>query len=447
MKKNFRTLLLKESSLFQSYQSNTKSIKVIKRPSPYSLLEFSKTKDNSSDSKTVSLNNFNMKFSQLTNPYLLTKKNIFEFYNQNNRKFPLIKNNYTTNKKSALFNSFINQKNKNEKNEKNLFIKNQKSYLLNSMDKRESNFIDKKNFPRYIFLNKLFKIKSPKQKNLKIKISPSPKLSKKDRQEKAKSYQIKREEYKNYINKRVKLNFNDHFDSSFVHKIKSEYMVRKLLKKYPLMSESDKNIDYSDDEYEEEKNDILDEKILDNGKLFSRIKSVLINQDQKYIFGNETEKFFNKKENKINYLFDVKVLPNFRNNLLRKNGYTFQEKLDEDNYVEKRTWKYLNKAKIKLQKDKDDKKNNEYHLLDGEESNEDIIDLNDNKVKEIKDNKRLKEKYDLYDIEDYLTKKKENQSAVQVIKGKTKKFFYRTFLKMHNVRNMKNNAEIIQIII
>mgnify|MGYP003571385193 CR=1 FL=1 len=441
MKKNFRTLLLKESSLLQTYSSNTntKSIKIINRPSPYSLLEFSKTKDNSSDSKTVSLNNFNMKFSQITNPHLLVKKNIFEIYNKNYRKFPLIKNNYTTNKKSSLYNSFTNQKNKNEKNDKNLFNKNQKYNLLNSMEKEESNDLNKNIYPRYIFLNKLFKIKNPKQKNLKLKISTSPKLSKKDLQEKIRSNQIKREEYKNYINKRVKLNFNDQFESSFVHKVKSEYMVRKLFKKYPLMSESDKNIEYSDDEYEEEKRDILDEKILNNGKIFKKIKNLLINQDQKYTFGNETEKFFKKKENQINYLFDVKILPNFRNSLLRENGYTFQEKLDEENYVENRTWKYLNKAKIKLQKNKDDKKYNEYPILDGEESNEDIIDLNDNKDEEIKDNKRLKEKYDLFDIEDYLTKKKENQSVVKVINEKTKKFFYGTFLKMHNVKNKSNN--------
>ena len=441
MKKNFRTLLLKESSLLQTYSSNTntKSIKIINRPSPYSLLEFSKTKDNSSDSRTVSLNNFNLKFSKKTNPYLFVKKNIFELYNKNNRKFPLIKNNYTTNKKSSLYTSFTNQKNKNEKYDKNLFNKNQKNNLLNSMDKEESNDLNKNIYPRYIFLNKLFKIKNPKEKNLKLKISTSPKLSKKDRQEKIRSNQIKREEYKNYINKRVKLNFNDQFESSFVHKVKSEYMVRKLIKKYPLMSESDKNIEYSDDEYEEEKKDILDEKILNNGKIFRKIKNLLINQDQKYTFGNETEKFLKKKENQINYLFDVKILPNFRNSLLRENGFTFQEKLDEENYVENTTWKYLNKAKIKLQKYKDDKKYNEFPLLDEEESNEDIIDLNDNKYKEIKDNKRLKEKYDLYDIEDYLTKKKENQSVVQVINGKTKKFFYRTFLKMHNVKNMSNN--------
>ena len=441
MKKNFRTLLLKESSLLQTYSSNTntKSIKIINRPSPYSLLEFSKTKDNSSDSRTVSLNNFNLKISQITNPYLFVKKNIFELYNKNNRKFPLIKNNYTTNKKSSLYTSFTNQKNKNEKYDKNLFNKNQKNNLLNSMDKEESNDLNKNIYPRYIFLNKLFKIKNPKEKNLKLKISTSPKLSKKDRQEKIRSNQIKREEYKNYINKRVKLNFNDQFESSFVHKVKSEYMVRKLIKKYPLMSESEKNIEYSDDEYEEEKKDILDEKILNNGKIFRKIKNLLINQDQKYTFGNETEKFLKKKENQINYLFDVKILPNFRNSLLRENGYTFQEKLDEENYVENTTWKYLNKAKIKLQKYKDDKKYNEFPLLDGEESNEDTIDLNDNKYKEIKDNKRLKEKYDLYDIEDYLTKKKENQSVVQVINGKTKKFFYGTFLKMHNVKNMSNN--------
>ena len=130
MKKNFRTLLLKESSLFQTYSSNTKSIKVINRPSPYSLLEFSKTKDNSSDSKTVSLKNFSIKFSQITNPYLLVKKNIFELYNQNYRKFPLIRNNFSINKKSVLYNSFINQKNKNEKFDKNFFNKNQKYNTL-----------------------------------------------------------------------------------------------------------------------------------------------------------------------------------------------------------------------------------------------------------------------------------------------------------------------------
>jgi hypothetical protein len=302
MKKNFRTLLLKESSLFQTYSSdiktntNTKLTKIINRPSPYSLLEFSKTKDNSSDSKTVSLKNFSIKFSQITNPYLLVKKNIFELYNQNYRKFPLIRNNFSINKKSVLYNSFINQKNKNEKFDKNFFNKNQKYNLLNSMDKEESIELNKKIYPRYILLNQLFKIKKmPKKKNLKLKISTSPKLSKKDMQEKIKSNQIKKEEYKNYINKRVKLNFNDHFDSSFVHKIKSEYMVRKLLKKYPLMSESDKNIEYSDDEYEEEKMDILDEKILNNGKIFRKIKNLLINQDRKYVFGNETDKFFKKK--------------------------------------------------------------------------------------------------------------------------------------------------------
>ena len=116
--------------------------------------------------------------------------------------------------------------------------------------------------------------------------------------------------------------------------------------------------------------DILDKKILNNGKILKKIKNLLINQDRKYVFGNETDKFFKKKENQINYLFDIKILPNFRNNLLKENGYSFQEKLDEENYVESRTWKYLNKAKIKIQKYKDDRKYNEYPILDEEELNE-----------------------------------------------------------------------------
>lgn len=437
MKKKFRTILLNESSLFNTYLSKSKTNKIIKRSSPYSFLEFSKSKENSYDSKALTINNFHKNYNQISNTSFFLNKNINEISRDSNN-FPLIKHNIISLKKNIInFNGFLTnsktiKKTKKQKNEKNLFNKNKKYNLINSVDKKDLIDECKNIYPKYIFLNNLFKIKSPKEKKKLMKLNIE-KLAEKPKKIKIKSYKIDNEEYKNYIRKRVKLNFKDNFDSSFVHKVKTEYMVQKLYKKYPLIFKYETHLNNDEDEkYNEEKEDIMDENIINSVKLFKNIKTLLINQDKKYIMGNETKKFFENKENKINFMYDISMVPHFKNNFLRKNGFIFQEKLESENYIDLNTWRYLNKAKIKIQKVNDDKKLKNYALLEEEKLNEEGNNVESINDKDIEDHKKFKEKYDLYDIEDYLNKKKENQSVVNIVNEKIKKLFYGTFIKLHN---------------
>ena len=72
--------------------------------------------------------------------------------------------------------------------------------------------------------------------------------------------------------------------------------------------------------------------------------------------------------------------------------------------------------------------------LINEEINKERVDLS-----RIELDKNYTEKFDLFDIEDYLTKKKINQSRVEIFNEKTKSFFYNTFLKIHDKMALKNH--------
>ena len=442
MKKNFRSLLLNGLPTFQGYSNDNNSAKKKKiKTLPYFFQEYNKKRDDSSNlnsnrAYTIKNNNNSHNIPQKFSLF----KNYLHFSNINNR-YPLINTNSLSNNKNYFFNSFndicITPKIKSkiiskEKYKNNLFISKKSNLLFKSID------INKSDCPKYILLHKIFKnsVKKKKKDNLQL-------FGGKIDKEKMKQYKIQNDKYyQNYIKKRVTLHYNSNFNSSFVHKIKSEFLINKLSKKYPMKFDHDVELELSDEDDEsiQEKKDKLDENILNNEKIFRKIKNLFFNQNKKYIIGNETKSFFDNKENKYNYLYDMNILPNFKNNLLRNNGHnnTFQNKLEEINYIDYKTWRYLNQAKIRLQKLKDDKHFNEY-VLCGEE-----VDLNKEKEKNnltteetIDENYKetIKNKYEFYEFEDYLSKKKENQSVVRIIDLKTKKLFYRTFLKMHNSNN------------
>lgn len=415
-----RKLLLKESS-FQAYLSNINTPKNKKKLEYYTLLEFSKGKENSYDTKPIAIKDYKRLTQNKKSKFILYKD--FLELSDIPQKFPLIKDkkSINTNKnnfKDFLLSSHIMPKAKKEKKmDSNYFNKSKQKLMTNSIE------INKNEFPRYIFLNKIFKIKESKSKKEIIRFNSQS-------NSKSKSYKIKNKEvYKNYINKRVKLSYNINFESSFVHKIKTEYMIRKLKKKYPMKQDSDfyNEISDEDDENIQENRDNVDENMLNNDKIFKKIKNELFNQSEKNIIGNETKKFFKLKENKINFLYDINLLPNFKNNLLKKNGYSFQRKLEEENYIDYRIWRYLNKAKIRMQLIKDDENFNDLLPYEEEENKNKEILTNQEKI-----NKKYRERYEKYEIEDYLSKKKENQSVVKVINERGKKLFYGTFLKIHN---------------
>ena len=134
-------------------------------------------------------------------------------------------------------------------------------------------------------------------------------------------------------------------------------MILKMNKKYPIKTNKEIESMYKDEDeeiYEMEDKDTIEESVFDNNKIFGKIKNFLFNQNLKYKIGKEVKQFFESKENKINFLYDICLLPNFKNNLLKKNenGKLFLQKLEAENYIDCITWRYLNKAKIKITKNK-----------------------------------------------------------------------------------------------
>ena len=441
MRKNIRTLLLKESLTYQPYSYNKTLNNDKKYSSPYKLIEYSKSKENSYDSNPITINNFKKNSLTIKPKSSLYKNTLID--SRKNKILPLLNKNKTiNNSKNRLFKSFndflfsqIRTKLiKKDKNKSNTF--NKHNLLMNSIE------VKKNYYPKYIFLSKIFNINESKSKKDFFNIN------KVNSNQKSISYKIKnKEDYNNYINKRVKLNYNYNFDSSFVHKINSEYMIKKLNEKYPIKSYNEYEFSDEKEEITKEKRDKVDDNILNNKKIFDKIKNVLFNHNKKYILGKETKLFFESKENIFNFLYDIYLVPQFKNNLLKKGGLTFQKKLEEENYIDHKTWKYLNMIKIKLQKLKDDSNYIDFIPYEEEvlnKENKDNKDNNENKenlenkdinkteVKNNEDNIKYKDKYESFENEDYLSKKKENQSIVNLIDEKTKKFFYGTFLKIHN---------------
>ena len=427
MRKNIRVLLLNKSTKFQTTSSNYNKMKLTKKSPQYAFLEFSNTKENNYNSRIKEIKTYNQQSLNLKQSYSRYKN--FLQLSEIHTQFPPINNSKIININNyKIFNGFndyfLSQKfqikNNVKKNDKNSFNKNNKNLLLDSIE------ISKNDYPRYIFLSKIFKIKQSKSKKDFINIDFG-----KTSKDKLKNYKQRySEDYKNYIIKKVKLNYNENFESSFVHKIKTDYMIEKVNKKYPIKSDENEN-DYShrDKEFSEEKKDTVDENDLTNDKIFRKIKNVLFNQNKKYIIGNETKNYFKNKENKINFLYDINLIPHFKNNLMINNINSFQKRLEKENFIEYKTLRYLNKAKVIIQKMKDDSNYNECVLFEEDEEKNNI----DNKIINDEENiKKFKDKYESFETEDYLSKKKVHQSFVRIIDQKTKKFFYGTFLKMHN---------------
>ena len=159
-----------------------------------------------------------------------------------------------------------------------------------------------------------------------------------------------------------------------------------------------------------EEKDEVDDKNLGKIKLFTRIRNYLINQNKEDVIGKETRIFYENKENRINFLDDINLIPHFKNNLV--NSTLDIDKLANINYIEHNTLRNLNISRINIQKHKDYKNTKEYE--------KEMIEQKKMEGLDIEFDKNYTEKYDLYDMEDYLTKKKINQSEVKIFNDKNK---------------------------
>ena len=110
------------------------------------------------------------------------------------------------------------------------------------------------------------------------------------------------------------------------------------------------------------------------------------------------------------------------------------DKLANINYIEHNTLRNLNISRINIQKHKDYKNTKEYE--------KEMIEQKKMEGLDIEFDKNYTEKYDLYDMEDYLTKKKINQSEVKIFNDKNKILFYNTFMKLHDKIELKKIINI-----
>ena len=139
----------------------------------------------------------------------------------------------------------------------------------------------------------------------------------------------------------------------------------------------------------------------------------LINQNKEDVIGKDTRIFYENKENRINFFFFINLIPHFKNNLV--NSTLDIDKLANINYIEHNTLRNLNISRINIQKHKDYKNTKEYE--------KEMIEQKKMEGLDIEFDKNYTEKYDLYDMEDYLTKKRLTKAKLKYLMIKIKSFF------------------------
>ena len=426
-KKKFRSFLLKESLFSGTYTPKSNLFKKSQKISHYSTLEINK-KDRNEDKLSISNKHKYMTIFNCKNKSVFINNDRYK--NLEKPQFPRINNFvHTLNNETNVFKS-INynygqfSQIKRKGSHKKYYLSSKKS-LFNSFDSEKTKENKKNISPKYIRLSKVF------EKNLKNNLF-SFNTTKPFIQEKSVKIKVENnnnKEYYDYIYNKLRNNYNKNFDSSFIHKIKSDYLIDFIEKKNRSILNSARQYKYSNmnEELIEEEKDRVDDKNLGTIKMFKRIRNYLINQYRKYFIGKEATEFFSKKENRINFLYDINLLPYFKNNLVKQTLNV--NKLDQNNFIEHNTTRYLNIAKIMIQKEKDCESVLEYL--------KEKMDENEMEINNIELNKNYTEKYDLFDIEDYISKKKFNQSEVKRFNDTNKELFYNTFMKLHDKMKKK----------
>ena len=132
-------------------------------------------------------------------------------------------------------------------------------------------------------------------------------------------------------------------------------------------------------------------------KIIKKVRKVVFNPNEiKY----KNFEFFNKYENKINFIYDISRVPYFKNRLIKYNSEINKEikyinELDGHNFIEHKVFDFLNLKKVKIQqiKDKginiiiDDIKNN----INNKGIEDNIIANSNNKIRNYSFNQNHKE--------------------------------------------------------
>lgn len=284
--------------------------------------------------------NFNQKKLDKSN---FPHRNRYLFYKQNKlRKSQSLEDEESTKDKPKL-STFLFKN--------NYKFKKRKSALLMNEDIQESETRKKVfDYFSYLLINQIIKFKDNKKKGIiKKKITPMQ-FGKK---------------YHDFINRRNRLNFNPNFNSAYIHRLNSSYMINKILleKKSGFNTLNDKlnlNLDVKCVDTEEN----LELELRDEVKAFSpdienykKLVKLYLTDGIKLNIKSFHEKFFDKYENRINFLFDDRKFPTIKNKLkimiidIKAEGFYEWKFL---NMIENSNLTYLHKLKVKIQRELDE---------------------------------------------------------------------------------------------
>ena len=218
--------------------------------------------------------------------------------------------------------------------------------------------------------NKL-KIKLKLRKNLKspkklinqiIKFEEEQKVPKKIKLYKKREPMELSDNYKESVEKIKQFNFFNKYSNSntdYAHNIRTNYYVEKINESLKQEKKSnDKYLQREREKMEEEKEsrDMVFYPSLDLQKISKQIKLILGSQN-KFNQIESIEHFFDNFENKINFIYDNFKPPNIKNNLtkIKYEDIKNDKKLNLVNRIGNSAIDYLSNAKIKIQREKDEK--------------------------------------------------------------------------------------------
>ena len=170
--------------------------------------------------------------------------------------------------------------------------------------------------------------------------------------------------YKNYVEKANKLSFSNYSNANtkYAHNIRSQYLLNKFHDCFQKEKEKNEKYSLNEKEKKEIESELRDEVFypsLDLMKISKQIKNILANE-YKFNQIQKHEHFYDNYVNRINFIFDNFKIPYIKNNLIKI-------KFEEINYHNNSfDWKWINslgknamnyvaRAKIKLQREKDEK--------------------------------------------------------------------------------------------
>ena len=204
-----------------------------------------------------------------------------------------------------------------------------------------------------------------------------------------------RKDYFNFIKHKRNIFFNPNATSNFVHETNSNHLIssNKKINLYSLINNQNKK--------REEQEELLElrDKVpylpVGSEKMMNQIKG-LFTEDFKFNNIQLNEDFYQKFENRINFMEDIYKLPVIKNNLVKlKLNTLVAVEWKNVNAINHQTLNFLNQLKRKIQREKDEKEKKLEEFLNKKRQEEKEYEILENKNKgeniEQKDSKEAME--------------------------------------------------------